>query len=27
VSEVIEVNAGYCKQHGIKQGDTVKFDF
>ncbi len=26
-SEVIEVNAGYCKQHGIKQGDTVKFDF
>jgi uncharacterized membrane protein (UPF0127 family) len=27
VSEVIEVNAGYCKKHGIKQGDTVKFDF
>jgi uncharacterized protein len=27
VTEVIEVNAGYCKKHGIKQGDTVKFDF
>lgn len=27
VNEVIEVNAGYCKEHGIKEGDTVKFDF
>ncbi len=27
VSEVIEVNAGYCKRNGIKEGDTVKFDF
>lgn len=25
VSEVIEVNAGYAKRHGIKEGDTVKF--
>lgn len=25
VSEVVEVNAGYCKRHGIKEGDTVKF--
>jgi len=24
VSEVIEVNPGYCKRHGIKSGDTVK---
>lgn len=27
VSEVIEVNAGYCEKNGIKEGDTVKFDF
>ena len=27
VTEVIEVNAGYCKRHGINDGDTVKFDF
>lgn len=27
VSEVIEVNAGYCEAHGIKEGDTVKFEF
>lgn len=26
VSEVVEVNAGYCARHGIKDGDTVKFD-
>lgn len=25
--KVIEVNAGYCKKHGIKEGDTVKFSF
>jgi len=24
-SEVVEVNAGYSKRHGIKEGDTVKF--
>lgn len=24
VSEVIELNPGYCKRHGIKSGDTVK---
>ncbi|MBX9668412.1 MAG: DUF192 domain-containing protein [Candidatus Obscuribacterales bacterium] len=27
VTEVIEVNAGYCKRTGIKEGDTVKFEF
>ncbi len=26
VSEVIEVNAGYCTRHGIKDADTVRFD-
>lgn len=25
VSEVVEVNSGYCKRHGIKEGDPVKF--
>ena len=25
VSEVVEVNGGYAKRHGIKPGDTVKF--
>ncbi|HEY9784648.1 MAG TPA: DUF192 domain-containing protein [Candidatus Obscuribacterales bacterium] len=25
-SEVIEVNGGYCKAHGIKEGDPVVFD-
>lgn len=24
-SEVLEVNAGYCERHGIKEGDTIKF--
>lgn len=24
-SEVIEVNAGYCQRHGIKEGDSVSF--
>lgn len=24
-SEVLEVNAGYCERHGVKEGDTVKF--
>ncbi len=27
VSEVIEVNAGFCDRHGVKEGDEVKFDF
>jgi uncharacterized membrane protein (UPF0127 family) len=27
VSEVIEVAGGYCKRHGVKEGDTVNFDF
>ncbi|MBU6450888.1 MAG: DUF192 domain-containing protein [Cyanobacteria bacterium REEB67] len=27
VSEVIEVNAGFCERHGVKEGDEVKFDF
>lgn len=26
VSEVVEVNAGYCKEHDIKEGDTVTFE-
>ena len=26
-SEVVEVNAGYCKRHEIKEGDSVKFTF
>jgi uncharacterized protein len=25
-SEVLEVNAGYCARHGIKDGDSVQFD-
>ena len=25
VSEVVEVNGGYCKRHGIKPSDTIKF--
>lgn len=25
VTEVVEVNAGYAKRHGIKEGDSVKF--
>ncbi|MGD9681423.1 MAG: DUF192 domain-containing protein [Candidatus Obscuribacterales bacterium] len=25
VSEVIEVNAGYCAKHNVKEGDTVEF--
>ena len=24
-SEVLEVNAGYCERHNIKEGDTIKF--
>ena len=27
VSEVIELNGGYTKRHGIKEGDTVSFEF
>jgi len=27
VSEVIEVIGGYCDKNGIKEGDTVKFEF
>lgn len=27
VSEVIEVNGGYAKRHGLKEGDSVKFEF
>ncbi|MBS2005787.1 MAG: DUF192 domain-containing protein [Cyanobacteria bacterium SZAS TMP-1] len=27
VSEVIEVNGGFCDRHGVKEGDEVKFDF
>lgn len=27
VTEVVEVSAGYCHRHGIKQGDPVKFEF
>lgn len=26
VSEVVELNAGYCKEHEIKEGDTVTFE-
>lgn len=26
VSEVVELNAGYCKAHEIKEGDTVTFE-
>lgn len=26
VSEVIELNPGYCKRHGVKEGDSVKLD-
>jgi uncharacterized protein len=25
VSEVLELNGGYCKRHGIKQGDSISF--
>lgn len=25
VSEVVEVNGTYCRRHGIKQGDTIRF--
>lgn len=25
VTEVVEVNGGYAKRHGIKEGDTIKF--
>lgn len=25
-SEVIEVNAGYCARHGVKEGDAVTFN-
>lgn len=25
VSEVLELNSGYCQRHGIKEGDSVKF--
>lgn len=24
-SEVLEVNAGYCQRHGVKEGDSVRF--
>jgi uncharacterized membrane protein (UPF0127 family) len=27
VSEVIEVAGGYCKRHGVKEGDNVNFNF
>jgi uncharacterized membrane protein (UPF0127 family) len=27
VSEVVEVNGGYAKAHGIKEGDAIKFVF
>lgn len=27
VSEVIEVNGGFCQRHGVKEGDSVNFDF
>lgn len=27
VSEVIEVNGGFCDRHGVKEGDSVHFDF
>jgi uncharacterized membrane protein (UPF0127 family) len=27
VSEVVEVNGGYAKRHGIKEGDAVDFSF
>ena len=27
VTEVIEVNGGFCDRHGVKEGDEVKFDF
>ena len=27
VSEVIEVNGGYCERHGVKEGDSVQFEF
>ena len=26
VSEVIELNSGYCKRHGVKEGDIVKLE-
>ena len=27
VSEVVEVNAGFCDRHEVKEGDMIKFDF
>ena len=27
VDKVVEVNAGYCKKHGIKEGDSIEFSF
>lgn len=27
VSEVIEVNGGFCDRHGVKEGDSVSFNF
>lgn len=25
-SEVLELSSGYCERHGVKEGDTIKFD-
>lgn len=27
VSEVVEVNGGFCDRHGVKEGDSIQFDF
>lgn len=27
VTEVVEVNGGYCDRHGVKEGDAIQFDF
>lgn len=27
VSEVVEVNGGFCDRHGVKEGDAIQFDF